>query len=254
MTGPAVPRLSATVLLVRQRQDLEVLMVGRNEKSYFGSALVFPGGVVDAADRADHWLAWAHGAEGLGADERALRVAAFREMHEEAGLLLCDDAPAGAIPAAPEAGVDPFIDALRRHGGKLDLAAMHPFAHWITPEMAPKRYDTHFFVCGIETEVVAIHDGHETVSAEWISPVKALEFAETKERHILFPTKMQLKMLAESATVEAAIEAARRRKIVTVMPRLEERPSGRVLTIPADAGYGAVEDLPPDMAPPRRPS
>ncbi|MET0181262.1 MAG: NUDIX domain-containing protein [Caulobacterales bacterium] len=245
---PALP--AATVLLVRQRAEMEVLMVGRNATSYFPSALVFPGGIVDEEDGSDYWAEWGHGGDDLEKRERAFRVAAFRELYEETGILLVDDAPAGAAPASPAPGADRFIDVLRKHHGRLDLAAMHPFAHWITPEFAPKRFDTHFFLCGIETEVVAISDGDETVSVEWISPRKALELAETKDRHILFPTKMNLRMLAYSNTVEEALIAVKTRKIVAVTPRLEERADGRYLVIPSDAGYGVAEDRPP--APPPR--
>jgi 8-oxo-dGTP pyrophosphatase MutT (NUDIX family) len=245
MPAPPVPLPSATVLLVRQREDLEVLMVARSANSYFGSALVFPGGVVDAEDGAPYWQGWTHGREGLAADEIALRIAAYREMHEEAGLLLCEAAAAGPSPAQPAPGADQFIDALRRHNGRLDLGAMHPFAHWITPEMSPKRYDTHFYLCGIETEVAAVHDGAETVSAEWITPAEALRLGVTGERHILFPTKMNLRMLADSKTVADAIDAAKKRPVIAVMPKLEQRPDGPMLTIPSDAGYGVAEDRPP---------
>ena len=52
---PATPRLACTVLLVRDRGGLEVLMVERHENQNFASALVFPGGLVDEDDGFDAW-------------------------------------------------------------------------------------------------------------------------------------------------------------------------------------------------------
>jgi hypothetical protein len=119
---------------------------------------------------------------------------------------------------------------------------MHPFAHWITPVMAPKRYDTHFRLCGLTTELTAISDGSETVSVEWIRPKDALELAKAGERKVLFPTRLNLQMLGASGSVEEAIEAAKARTIVTVSPRMETRPDGRWLVIPPEAGYGVAEE------------
>jgi hypothetical protein len=37
------------------------------------------------------------------------------------------------------------------------------FAHWITPERSPKRFDTHFFLAAAPSDQVALHDGQEAV-------------------------------------------------------------------------------------------
>ena len=39
-----------------------------------------------------------------------------------------------------------FLDACRAEGLRLATDRVHYFSHWITPEPAPKRYDTRFFV------------------------------------------------------------------------------------------------------------
>jgi 8-oxo-dGTP pyrophosphatase MutT (NUDIX family) len=233
---PPVPRLSSTVILVRERSGLEVLMVVRNSQSYFASALVFPGGTVDPEDREDAWSDHVRGHEDLSDDERAVRVAAFRELHEETGLLLADR----ALPAGDEEG---FRGRVARAGASLDLAAMHPFAHWITPESSPKRYDTHFRLCGLTTELTAVSDGRETVSVEWLRPKDALDLGARGERKVLFPTRLNLELLARSGSVEEAIDAARTRRIVTVTPRVERRAAGTFITVPEDAGYGPAEEF-----------
>ncbi|MFX8976575.1 hypothetical protein ABTN19_19540, partial [Acinetobacter baumannii] len=53
---------------------------------------------------------------------------------------------------------------------------------------------------------------------------------------------MNLKMLADSATVTEALSSAQARKVVTVMPELDnDAPGGAVLRLPAEAGYGITE-------------
>ncbi len=237
---PATPVLACTVLLVRERSGMEVLMVERHEKQDFASALVFPGGLVDPDDHFDDWLPHVIAGD-IDTKERALRVAGFRELHEETGVLLVDaDGP--PLKEAPKAGEESFLNLVRQMGARLDLDAMHPFAHWITPVIAPRRYDTHFRLCGLTTELTAISDGNETVSVEWIRPQDAVDLAAAGERKVLFPTRMNLQLLAQSNSVEEAIHAARSRTIVTVQPRVEARPDGRFLVIPQNAGYGVVEE------------
>jgi 8-oxo-dGTP pyrophosphatase MutT (NUDIX family) len=238
MSPSVAARPAATVLLVRDRGALEVLMVERHRDAHFASALVFPGGVVDPEDSAPLWDELAEGGDDLDPVQRALRIAAFRELYEETGLLIIDRARHGALPGASVG--DAFAAQVRCHDARLDLGAMHRFAHWITPEFAPKRFDTHFYLCGLETEVVPISDGRETVYVDWLTPAKALELAAAGERQVMFPTRLNLELLAQSSTVAEAIAAARSRRIVTVTPTLEQRPEGRVITIPEDAGYGAA--------------
>jgi len=244
----AVPVPSTTVLLVRDGDEgLEVLMVVRHARSYFPSAMVFPGGVIDPEDGEEAWLDHANGAEGLDAQERARRVAGFRELYEETGVLLVD---APAHPAETS-GETPFLEVVRRSGGKLDLTAMTPFAHWVTPEMSPKRFDTYFRLCWQTTEMTAVSDGRETVAVEWLRPAEALALGASRARNLLFPTKCQLELLEQTSTVAAAIEAARARRIVPVSPTLEQRPEGTLLRICEESGYPVREFLADPASTPR---
>ena len=93
----AVPiRHAATVLIVDERPDLQVLMVQRTSRAAFAaSAWVFPGGRVDPED-ADHLDAVTTGLDDDAASTilevdgngRAWWFAGLRETVEEAGLLL----------------------------------------------------------------------------------------------------------------------------------------------------------------------
>ncbi|GAM98245.1 hypothetical protein U91I_01877 [alpha proteobacterium U9-1i] len=219
----------------------EVLMVRRRKSSHFSSALVFPGGLVDPEDRDEAWLAHVSGADALTDHDRALRIAACRETYEEASVIL------GGRSHAVEAGVA-FIDVVSRQGARLPLGEIVRFGHWITPLRAPKRFDTHFYIAAAPDGAEPCCDGDETVSLEWVRPNDAIARAEGGEHTILFPTLMNLRMLARSETVSAAFAAARSRTVFTVMPRVEKRPEGLVVVIPEDAGYGLTEYAAPEVA------
>lgn len=217
-------------------------MVKRNAQAYFASALVFPGGVVDPDDSSPDWLAHVSGAEGLDPRERARRIAAFRETFEEVGILLGASQSTAAVQPAP--GASSFLDLVNRSSVKLPLEALHRFGHWITPTFSPKRYDTHFFLCGLSTDQAAVCDGGETTTVEWIAPAEALARAASGDRSILFPTRMNLIRLAESQDVASAVAAAKSSTPFTVLPVVEKTERGICVRIPTEAGYGVVEDWP----------
>ncbi len=250
--SPPIPRLSATILLVRDRPAFEVLMVKRHHQIDFASgALVFPGGKTEASDSDEAWADRVLGWDQYDPATRTLRIAAIREAYEEAGLLLARTEEGDVWTGAPEAvaarsavarGEASFFDLVAGFRLKLDLGALTPFARWITPVMMPKRFDTHFYLAVAPADQLAVCDGYETVDAEWIPPGEALAMAADGRRTIIFPTRMNLKLLAESRDAQSATAAALARPGVVVTPWVEQRDTGQVLVIPPDAGYGAVEE------------
>jgi 8-oxo-dGTP pyrophosphatase MutT (NUDIX family) len=251
MSVAAAP--AATILLVRDQGGLEVLMVKRHHQIDFASgALVFPGGKTHAGDHDPAWEARTLGWDGADPLGRPLRIAAIREAYEETGILLARHADGSAFQgsvSAAEARDDiahdrrSFIDLVGSLDVKLDLAALTVFARWITPEIMPKRFDTWFFIAAAPAYQLALCDGWETVDAEWIAPAEALRLAVTGARKVIFPTRMNLQLLAEAADAADAVTRAAGRTLVTVKPRVVESPEGRALTIPSDAGYGEVTEL-----------
>jgi 8-oxo-dGTP pyrophosphatase MutT (NUDIX family) len=249
MQSPVAPRLAATVLVLRdQTEQIEVLMVERHHQIDFASgALVFPGGSVNAGD---YLLEGESGKNGEDADSDALRVAAIRETFEESGILF-----------ARRAGEDEYVseeDQLslqRRYRASLisgsiafermiadehlTLAteALTPFAHWITPEGLPKRFDTHFFLACAPAHHHVSHDGRETVASMWLTPARAL----SGQFKTVIATKLNLQKLAVSHRVADAIAAAKKDKSFTVLPVLyNEGTDKRFIRIPLEAGYAGV--------------
>lgn len=245
---PSVARLASTILLLRDGEGgLEVFMVVRHHAIDFASgALVFPGGSVDPGDRE---LA-ADGAlcppiAGVSPDLMALRVGAIRETFEETGLLLARPRGgrdlvgrdvASAIDAA--GGRSDFAGTLERQGIVPAVDLLEPFAHWVTPTFMPKRFDTHFFIAAAPPEQLGVHDGSESVESVWINPAQALEQAKAGRYTIIFPTRLNLQLLAPARSVTEAFAVTRARKIVTVMPEPVSLPTGKGLRIPIEAGYG----------------
>jgi hypothetical protein len=231
----ATPVPAASVLLVRDT-PLEVLLVRRSAGAVFSSALVFPGGVVDSHDASEDWLPHVTGAELLETAERSFRIAACRELFEEADVLFCDGA--GSMAGSEQRS---YFERIRSAGARIPLGSVIPFGHWITPEGASKRFDTHFYVCRAPYGAVAKSDGREIVAAEWVKPREIIVSAQRGERVLMFPTLLNLMRLAESANVESALAAAASRPSFTVMPRIERRGESKFIVIPAMAGYGVTE-------------
>src|SRR5918999_4486497 len=128
VTGEVVtPRPAATVILLRGgAQTLEVLLVKRNPNmTFMGGAWVFPGGAVQGVE---------------GSDDAAHRVAALRELEEEAAVTVADPA---------------------------DLV---PFSRWITPAQVKKRFDTWFYLAPAPDDAAPRCDGQECVDLGWFTP------------------------------------------------------------------------------------
>ena len=212
---------------------------------------MFPGGKSHAGD---HESAWADHVLGFGDfDEiqRPLRIAAIREVFEEAGILLArhtdgsamgDDVAPIDVRKAVDAGEVAFLDVVRDLNATLDLHALTVFARWITPPLTPKRFDTWFYAAHAPADQLAACDGRETVDAEWIAPREVLRLADAGERKVIFPTRMNVQLLAEASSAADCIARAQARTLVTVRPQIKDTPNGRVLALPSDAGYGFVEE------------
>ena len=117
-----------------------------------------------------------------------------------------------------------------------------PFAHWVTPEMMPKRFDTRFYIAKAPDGHEGLHDGTESVDSIWINPKDALDDCYERKRNIIFPTRLNLEKLSKSQSVDEAISNAKKDNIITVTPTIERDKSGSFLTIPKDAGYGEIKE------------
>lgn len=257
-------RPAATVVVLRPGVEdpgaLEVLMVRRNRAvAFMGGAYVFPGGRVDAADAiTPAAAAGVHGLEQVNrcADlprdvEAAYRVAAIRELLEEAGLLLArrddrivDAATAAALRRSPS-GDTPFAEQAAAHGVTLALDAVMPFAHWVTPPVEIRRYDTRFLMARVAPEQDASHDNGETTALEWLRPADAVARGASGDILLPPPTWSTLKRLARFASVDEAWEWASTTPIVRIEPGFSREGGVTRLMLPGDPTYPLPEGLEP---------
>jgi 8-oxo-dGTP pyrophosphatase MutT (NUDIX family) len=236
------PRLASAVMLLRDTtsgQGLEVFMVRRVIQSDFmPDVYVFPGGSVTKDDRAAELVdglckpvALAAGdPEGRTRLGSGARAAAIRELFEEAGILLAYQVE--KLLSLSDQHIERFAvyrNAFNErkgslveiaHSEHLTLATdlLDYFAHWITPEGMPKRFDTHFFLTTAPNEQQAAHDRLETSEGIWISPTEALARFERKEFPLVFATIYQLRELAAFGSVHEALESTAKQHVPTRIP------------------------------------
>ncbi len=264
----AVPvRDAATVMLVRDAaggDGIEVFMLRRNLQSDFvGGAYVFPGGAVDDHDRHDELDEVCQGRSDADASRRlglergglAFWVAAIRECFEEAGVLLAYDAGGAPVrfddPAVDERfrlhrealdrGERRLVEICEAEGLRLAVDRMYYFSHWITPEGAPRRYDTRFFVARAPEAQAPLHDDREVIAHLWISPAEALARYEAGELELIFPTMRSLVSLSRFATTDELMAAAAATdEVPAILPRIVEEGGGYRIVLPGDPAYDQV--------------
>ncbi len=192
-----VPRQAATVILLRGGgTGLEVLLVRRTPYARFmGGVWVFPGGAVDTHE---------------GDGDAAHRIAAIRELEEEAAITLEDP------------------DALVK------------FSRWITPPEVRIRFDTHFFLAPAPPGQEPRIDGDEIVDWGWFAPQAALDAAYRDEIALVFPTIKHLERLAGFATADEVLAYASGREVHPVVPHVVTDGEVARIVLPGDDGDGSA--------------
>ncbi len=239
---PPVPRHAATVVLLRDTDDgVEVFLMRRVSTMAFAAGMhVFPGGVVDPDDSTvtlqlgrndtteslDQRLT---APPGLGS---ALVAAAARETFEECGVLLVspigdtvnlemalDDERWEPRRRALLEGDRAFSELLDGDGLAVDASSIRPWAHWITPEVDNRRYNTRFFVAAIPEGQRARDLGGEADRVHWTTPASALKRHEAGELAMMLPTVDTLTALLPFSSAHEVIAAADERVVRPLMPQ-----------------------------------
>jgi 8-oxo-dGTP pyrophosphatase MutT (NUDIX family) len=236
--NPVAPQPAATAVLMRDgERGLEVLLLKRHRSSGFvPGAYVFPGGRTDDGD-ADPQL-----------PERASQVrtsevpahywfAVVREVFEETGVLLARTDDGQWAPDTSDAAMETLrlklmdntaglLDIVRSCNCRIDFEQTVYFAHWITPVVEPRRYDTRFFAAVLPAGRSVRPDPREMTDALWLPPSGALERFAAGQLPMVFPTVRTLEQLSSFSSTAEALSALRRRAVEPVLPRLVRTKDG----------------------------
>lgn len=220
--------------------------------AFAGGMTVFPGGSVDAADRPDaaRWSGpdpswWAERLDCTAELAGALVCAAVRETFEECGVLL-------AGPAVPENATALRADLVARRrtltgvladaGLVLRADLLRPWARWITPVNAPRRYDTSFFVARVPEGQEADAHTTEAVEATWWHPDEALERWEEGDVKLMPPTLNALREIAVHPDGSTALAAAGERVVQPVTPEVRREGELTTITVPGKPAFVVAGD------------
>lgn len=258
---PVTPVPAATLVVLRDRPTgaFEVLLIRRHRASRFAAGdFVFPGGRIEVDDAPDDAAAWCRGLDAVSA-ARALRletpptaalghwVGVIRETFEEVGILLAyadngrlarlDDERHVAYRRACQRDHRVFQDMIRTERFTLATDRLVYFAHWITPEVQPLRFDTRFFATDMPAVHEAVADEHEITEVRWLTPREALDASTRGEISLRNPTVKSLELFDGAPSAAAALERLRGREIRAILPRVVFEGGKRRVLNPGDPGY-----------------
>jgi 8-oxo-dGTP pyrophosphatase MutT (NUDIX family) len=268
-----VPRPAATVVLLRDpatstaaAEGPQAYLLRRVATMAFAAGMfVFPGGSVDARDEELPDAAWAgpppsQWMQPLSCDEplaRSLVCAAVRETFEESGVLLAG--PTADEVVADTSGEDweadrlalldrslSLAELLQRRGLMLRADLLRAWAHWVTPEFEPRRYDTRFFVAAMPGAQRTRDVGGESDRVTWIRPADALQAHAAGTLDMLPPTIVTLAELASYPSIAAVLDAGTARDVRPVLPKIVLGDDEEVrLLLPHHDGYPPAGSSPP---------
>jgi 8-oxo-dGTP pyrophosphatase MutT (NUDIX family) len=258
----AEARPASTVVLLRPAAPLEVLLLRRSDSiAFMGGAHVFPGGRVDDADHVGPSGDFVDGAKAVIArmgdvaarEVIAHHLAAVRELFEEAGVLLArrngvivtlDDDTSGRFVMHRRnllAGKTSLPEIVRTEGLRVALDDLTYFAHWVTPDIEIKRFDTRFFIARAPEGQTPVHDEGETTHSEWVDPREAIERSRREEIALPPPTWTTLSTLARFTTIDEVVRWAEQKPIPRVQPGFLKRGDETLLLYPGDPLYPAID-------------
>ncbi len=242
---PAKLKPAATLILLRDAPELEVLMSRRSmSASFLPGAYVFPGGMLDPQDQTVVGTPVCPTTD-QPAMTQALAVAAVREAYEELGILLASRGPGQHSLQRDQA----LLAQLEKTGGSIDTRQLASFSHWLTDRNYPKRFDVRFFVAAMPEGQIPIADGQEQFDPVWIRPQEALERHARGEFNIIFPTVRTLRHLCSfnrSAQVMAYARSLTEESLPTYCPRAGLRQGEDSLHTEDEPEFGELALVTPD--------
>ena len=123
----------------------------------------------------------------------------------------------------------------------IDADELIPIAHWVTPEIELRRYDTRFFLTLLPAGQEARHDEGETTEIAWCARPMPWPAAWRGEIMLPPPTWTTLRQLERHPTLAAALVWARTTPLVRIQPNFLKDGSTSMLTMPGDPSFPPIE-------------
>ena len=222
-------RRASTVCFVRERVDIEVLMVQRPHTARFMPGVwVFPGGVVDEEDAT-------YAVKSGFSASADWKIAALRELAEETGVWVTT-AGTFSFPLT-----DDVLGALASSPHELDIDRLTYFSNWITPSVFPIRFDTRFFLAVEAGEVDATFNHEELIGVDWVPPLEVLQREARGEWDVAFPTRKTLELLGVTSSVGSLVEMLETlAPVPPIEPRLHVGDDNARILMPDDPDFDAA--------------
>jgi 8-oxo-dGTP pyrophosphatase MutT (NUDIX family) len=178
-------------------------------------------------------------------------IACIRECFEEVGVLLTnpndsimhDSEKLNKMRRKLNNKEITFKDICMSESLRLRAKNIVPCAHWITPAIEPKRFDTRFFLAKVNAKQLASHDGFELTESFWIKPADALVKFTNGEMNMILPTIKNIEKLAEFSSSEEAFnyfQGLGDNAIPPILPKFIKKDGEWIGFLPGEEGYNNV--------------
>jgi 8-oxo-dGTP pyrophosphatase MutT (NUDIX family) len=266
---PVIPKKASTVILLKEnkRRGFDVFLLKRHEKSSFmGGNYVYPGGRVDQNDGSIELRSLSKGVtleearkhfgETCSPEESLAHwIAAIRELFEEAGVLLAYHRKGNLFQPGNREEREKFLhyrgllqegnlsisEMAEKENLLFALDRLHYYAHWITPEARPERFDTRFFLARYPSGQEASHDRKETTAGIWLTPRKALEENLKGDVILSPPTLKTLEDLSRFKNIDEMLNSQRKEDIRPILPILTRVSDTILIIFPWDPEYDVFQ-------------
>jgi 8-oxo-dGTP pyrophosphatase MutT (NUDIX family) len=268
--APTRPRDSSTVILLRDVREgpFQIFLMRRHQdQNFMGGAYVFPGGKLDTGDCDPSLEPRIRGLSPARARQLlqepavpehtalGLFLAAVRETFEESGVLLACDGTGSLLRFGEGETAGRFAsyrlqlyekkislrDLAEKENLLYTLDLLVPFAHWVTPEVESRRFDTRFFLALHPKGQAPFHANIEMTRSLWTTPAAALRDHEAGRILLMPPTLKTVEELSAFSCMDDLFSHARNRTIDTILPEAFRFPGGFGVKLPHDPEYTLSE-------------
>jgi 8-oxo-dGTP pyrophosphatase MutT (NUDIX family) len=130
--------------------------------------------------------------------------------------------PGGKVDPVDHGAPDPFVACAIREVNEevgINVEQLIHWDHWITPEIEPMRYDVHFYLAVVDSDVIGELRTSEANEMLWLTPREGIRRSLDGSLKMLRPTQAVLEELTQSHNVEHLLQSASEKSVIPRLPR-----------------------------------